>query len=1011
MFALGVGWGGATPSFLIQAWQTSEGLPHNSPTAACQAPDGYLWIATQSGVARFDGVRFENFTTADGLPNHQVQSMLVDSTGRVWLGTSRGVVVRENGQWHSPPGAWPEGAVWSIAETKDGSLWFGTEVGLWHLKSGILRTLTEGLPADPHVRWLQAASDGSLWIVCRSGIRRWDHGRVQPVPSLSALIENRELSGIVPTPDGKWILYGDCLFLQGEGEHWEDLSQAMPNAHGIHTACRVTLDGELWVATRNQGIACRKQGVWTRIDVDSGLSHDDVRALTHDSEGNIWACTNGGGINRIKHRRVHVFGVTEGLGRYVTTSLAADAAGGLWAGTDGGGVKRFIDGRFVSAYPESDLPTRYVWSLCPTRAGGLWIGTFRDGLIHWDGERASRITVTNGLFDNWIPALLEARNGDLWIGTHRGAVQRLRGGKLETVRSPPDGKISPITCLLEDRSGVLWVATAGDGLLRFKDGRWQEIGSAQGLPSTSVTSLCEDHEGRLWLGTAGGGLGLWQENSFKVWRTDCGLARNVVLQILDDSAGNLWLGTDLGLQRVAVSELLAIAAGASQHLVRSDVYSRGEGLPTPQFSSGHGNLTARSADGSLWFSLAAGAVQVGHDASEPLVRHLPLKIESVTAGGAALWNEERTPEQGNLSLEWPTAPLEFRFTVPSFSAPEKVRFRYRMEGLDETWRESEGRRFATFSSLPPGSFRFVVSAAHAGDAWSDDSISLGIVVHPRFWQTVWFRLAVVFSGMLGAAVFARWWALRRIRTRVSVLEQERRVQEERARIAQDLHDDLGSTLTEINFLGTLGAANANSPVTRVRLEGIIERAQRMAKSLDEIVWTVNPTNDWLPATVNYLCSRTQESLTVAGLRCRLEVADYLPQLALDSELRHHLLMALNEAVNNVMKHATANEVQLVIAYVNDQLHVTVTDDGCGFDPMLVSPARNGLSNLRKRLESAGGFCQVQSTAGQGSRVMFVMPLAQPVSKSRESPRSGGFLNHSSRIIMRRCKLKWPWRKS
>jgi signal transduction histidine kinase len=132
---------------------------------------------------------------------------------------------------------------------------------------------------------------------------------------------------------------------------------------------------------------------------------------------------------------------------------------------------------------------------------------------------------------------------------------------------------------------------------------------------------------------------------------------------------------------------------------------------------------------------------------------------------------------------------------------------------------------------------------------------------------------------------------------------------------------------------------------------------------------------------------------------------------LDSELRHHLLMALNEAVNNVMKHATANEVQLVIAYVNDQLHVTVTDDGCGFDPMLVSPARNGLSNLRKRLESAGGFCQVQSTAGQGSRVMFVMPLAQPVSKSRESPRSGGFLNHSSRIIMRRCKLKWPWRKS
>jgi ligand-binding sensor domain-containing protein len=695
----------AKPSFLIHAWQTSEGLPHNSPTGVCQGLDGYLWIATNSGLARFDGIRFEKFTTADGLPANQVQSLFVDSRGRVWVGTQQGVAVRQGGLWVTPPGVPRVGPVWSIGETRDESMWFGTEQGVWRLKDGKAGHVLDGLP-NPHVRHLQPASDGSLWIVCRNGICRWVDERLVAAPPLPSWAAGRELWGISPGPGGQWVLFGENVLLGGNGGEWDDLTKGMPAAGGIHIACVAGADDSLWVATRNQGLACRTNGLWTRIDAGSGLSHDDVRALMQDSEGNLWVCTNGGGINRVRHRRFEVFGVAEGLGRHVTTALVSDAAGNVWAGTDGGGVKRWVDGSFVSALPDNALPDSYIWSLCAGRDGSLWIGTFRHGVIRWKDGESTGISREEGLLDGWVPSLMESRSGQLWVGTHNGGVQRIEGMVPRSFRGSADGGAAPITGLLEDRAGVLWVATNGDGLMRRIDGRWETIGSARGLPSASVAALHEDETGRLWVGTAGGGLCLWRGDSFTVWDTRHGLACDAVLQVLDDSRGNLWLGTDVGLQRVGIDDLLEVAGGRRGRLGRADLYSRSEGLPSPQFSSGHGNLTTKTPDGSLWFSIAGGAVRIAPGDFAGPHEPLPLGIESVLAGGRLLWHHERPAVEGKLVMHWPVAPLEIRFAAPSFSAPEKLRFRHRLVGLEDQWRDAQGSRFATFSSLPPGRFRF-----------------------------------------------------------------------------------------------------------------------------------------------------------------------------------------------------------------------------------------------------------------------------------------------------------------
>ncbi len=971
-------------SFLTRYWLTTDGLPRNTPTKVCQAPDGDLWIASNAGISRFDGVRFENFSTRDGLPDNQVQCLFFDSKGRLWIGTRRGGAMREHGKWQTLGQEWLAGSCASIAETRDGSMWFASGNSVWRWKGGKAERLEH-----PQVHDLQAAVDGSLWIIGYSNISRWTEGQVEAVPELDRLVGGREIWGMTPADDGRWMVFGQGFLARGTGAQWENLVEGMPDAELKHLSCVAAADGSIWVATRNSGIACFKNGVWTRIDTNAGLSHDDVRFLMEDQEGNIWACTNGGGLDQVRHRRIEVFALKEGLGKQVTTALITDARGQIFAGTDGGGLKRLEGNAFVPALLENSEKERFVWSLCDDGAGGLWIGTFDQGLIHRQNGQRRILTTRDGLTSNWIHGLHLDRAGDVWIGTHNGGIQRIHNGVLLTERGSQGGPEIPVTGFLERRDGELWAYTAGNGILRRSGHQWQPLDGAQGLPNTTVGALHEDEQGRVWVGIAGRGLAFWNGQGYSFCDVGHGLASDIVSQILDDSRGNLWLGTQIGLQRFSMQDLLAVATGSRENLVTANLYGREEGLPLPQFSSGHGNMAVKARDGGLWFSMAAGAVRVPPKTDESPEVPLPLRIQSVETDGRTLWHYEWDTRK-LLELENLKGAVEFHFAAPSFNNPEKLRFRYRLAGLNDSWMDNDGRRMVAFPTLPPGKFRFEVSAARPGSGREDAIAGIDFRIKPKFWQTWWFLAACIFCGSAAVAMSARWWSLRRVGRRMAILEQERKVEGERARIAQDLHDDLGATLTEINFLGVLGASHANSPATRDRLEGIVERAQRMAKSLDEIVWTVNPANDSLSSTVNYLCSRAQESLSSANLRCRLEVAEELPAIVLDSELRHHLLMAVNEAVNNVMKHASATEVRLSIRHQHGSLVVTIADDGCGFDPDAVEEGRNGLGNMRKRMESEGGSCVILSQPGQATQVILTFPVSRGNGKPRRiSTPSGG----------------------
>lgn len=955
----------AAPAFLNRVWQTSEGMPSNVVSDVAQDADGYLWLATGSGVARFDGLRFDVERAERGLPDNQVICLVVDRGDRVWAGTRRGLAWRDDrGNWRTVEEG-PGEAVWALHESEDGAVWAGTERGPWRVsREGRAERIDLG-EATPDVRAFADDGEGGMWVLTRVELLR--RAADETVAREEGPWRGHELWGLSRDASGRLLLSGEGVLLRGGPGGWEDLSAGIPEAEeSVNVRCSEGPDGVLWVSTRNRGLLFREGGRWAVWDTNSGLSLDDSRALWIGRDGLVWAGTNGGGLNRLRRRPFDVFGASEGLGRTVASAVAEDAGGTVWVGTDGSGLFRFDGEGFVPAFTGRLVPPDgFVWSLQAARDGALWIGTFRDGLFRWkDGVLGKP---EGDLPENWIPALHEARDGSLLVGMRWSGLARVAGGRVFRDPDGPHAGGLSLTDVLEDREGGIWVASSGEGLVRWKEGRWDWLSVGRELPGPALNVLHESPDGDLWIGTSGMGLVRHRDGNFVGWRKADGLLSDTVVQIVEDGEGFLWLGTDAGLQRVSPGELerQRVSGGTVSGLR----LSREDGLPTPQFSAEHGNLSLRARDGSLWFCLAAGVVRVDPDRLPAAPPPPVVRIEAVETDAGPL-----SPDRPAEGIPPGSGPLRIRFSSPGFVAPARLPFRHRLVGLEDEWRDAEGARVVSYPSLPPGDYRFEVMAANHDGVWSAAPAAVEVRILPYYWQTPLFRAAVALASLGLCAWGVRRWSLRRIRRKVVRLQQERRVEMERARIARDLHDELGASLTEINFLGTLAGGSLPEGGAREKVAGIVERARRMAKSLDEIVWTVNPANDTLASTAHYLCSRAGESLAAAGLRCRFEVADDLPGVMLDSERRHHLLMAVNEAVNNAMKHAGASALHLAVGCGGDGVVVRIRDDGRGFDPAAVPEDRNGLRNLRRRMEAVGGRCEISSVPGTGTTVTLVVPL-------------------------------------
>ncbi len=430
--------------------------------------------------------------------------------------------------------------------------------------------------------------------------------------------------------------------------------------------------------------------------------------------------------------------------------------------------------------------------------------------------------------------------------------------------------------------------------------------------------------------------------------------------------------------RVSTAELRACARG-EQDTLRSRSFGRSDGLPAAVSTTEFNPNCCRARDGRLWFATANGIAGLDPAAVRADARPPAVFVENLLVNGTA-WEDlaafARAAHPGApLRLAPGARTLEFHYSALSLTAPERMRFAYRLDELDADWVEAGGERSAIYRYVPPGEYLFRVKACNSDGVWNETGATLAVHVTPHFWQTGWFLGGLGLATAAGVAFMVRSMTHRRVRRRLERLERQRELERERARIAQDLHDDLGAGLTEIGLTSEL-VQDATLPreETRGYAQEIAARARELVAALDEIVWAVNPRNDSLPAVAAYFCQFAQHLSQPAGLRCRLDIAPALPDLPLDADQRHNLFLAFKEAIHNVVRHARAQEIRLAVAMEGRELIVRLRDDGEGFTPGPTAVGEDGLGNMRHRLRHLGGSCEVSSAPGRGTEVTFRLPL-------------------------------------
>ncbi len=750
-----------------EAWGVEQGLPQNSVQAILQGRSGYLWLGTEEGLVRFDGVRFVVFDRRNtaGFTDNYVSALLEDRHGTLWIGTRQGGVIRYAAGIFTAltkKDGLPSDFVRCLAEDSQGRVWLGTDAGLalWTGKGFERFTVREGLSSDA-VRSICEDAEGNLWIGTRGGgLDRFRDATFTAYRRSDGLPSDDVWCTLAARDGTLWIgTAGSGLAHMIHGRF-----TTVTAADGLHSdfvgALLEDRHGNLWVGTDGGGVSRLSAGRWVSYTTKEGLSNDFVQSLLEDREGNLWIGTQGGGINRLEDQKFTLLSAREGLSRDAVWSISEDRQGAMWIGTLGGGLNR-LDADGIRVFTTRDgLPSDAVWSTLDASDGSLWIGTRGGGLARYKDGRFTTFGTAEGLPASIILCLLEDRRGVLWVGTSAG-LARLDGNRFRAFTTRDGLPNDSILSLLESRQGVLWIGTRG-GLSRRVEEKFSNLTTAQGLSNDTIFDLHEDAGGEVWCGTAGGGIDRIGPGRIRSYGSHDGLFDDLVYRILEDSLGNFWMSCNRGIFRVNRRDFDRYDRGQIRS-IPSTAFSRADGLRNPECNGGFQPAGWKSRDGRLWFPTIAGAAVID-PAHIPVNKVLPpVVLEDLFVDGRP-W-----PLRAGSRIPAGKGNFEFRYTGLSFAAPERVGFRYRLEGFDAAWIDAGNRRIAYYTNLPSGSYTFRVSASNDSGVWATEAASYSFFVEPRFYQTSWFfLLCVVAAGIVGEGAYVL--RVQRLKARQRVLE-------------------------------------------------------------------------------------------------------------------------------------------------------------------------------------------------------------------------------------------------
>ena len=893
----------------------------------------------------------------------------------LWAGAEEGDLIRISGNqervYTIPNLGGQAPYVRDFAETPDGVLWLHTA------ESRLIRFANEQCTVvsdswnlrGTNVNSIWTDSFGILWIGTDRELARYESGKFTTVwsdadePHFSVDVIGRAKLGIWVAGNGRLRLFAR--------DHWEKDYGTFPWSKGVLTCMVEDRERQVWAGTYGSGLyRYNTNGQWLQIGRAAGLPGNEVRSLHVDQEGNVWAGTEGRGLARLKPAIFLSYGRAQGLGSDLVTSLCEGDDGELWIASNGEGIDRLKNGNINHYKANEGLSNECVWTVIRDQKKHLWAGTWGGGLFKFEGGRFTPFGMQNGL-GQIVCGLYEDSKSRLWVGQvwNEGSITCLENGSPSSYTLPTSQRRSDARAFVEDKFGNVWIGTRGDGLYRLRDGIMTRFSHESGLVSDFILSLYADADGVLWIGTRDG-LTRMQNGRGVSFTMKDGLIDNAICFITEDEAAHLWFGSGNGVFEVNKA-ILNQSRTATHAPIIFHGFTRADGLPSMDCTSGCQPAGCKTRDGRIWFPTVNGLAvvdprKVPFNPIPPAVLIEELFVEKTdTATSAENRNSRRTEyELGSgasktdeqLQVSPGNARFEFHFTGLSLTAPEKVQFRYKLEGLEKEWVDAGPQRTALYSYLPPGHYTFRVLACNNDGVWNEKGATLAIILLPHFWQTWWFRtLLCVAAALLLVGIYE-------IR-----LAAQRRLLRLRLRIARDLHDEVGSNLGSIALLSEVGK-NGNAKEEDFEIRRI---ALSTIDSLRDIVWFLDPASDNM-SDLQLKMKDTARTM-LPGISFDFSAPEETNGARPPLELRRNLFPIYKEILHNVAKHSRAGHVQIEVQNTARLFRLRVRDDGQGFDEHTIRPG-NGLKNLRRRTAEMGGKIEIETRPGEGTVITVTAPI-------------------------------------
>lgn len=956
-----------------------DGLPGDAVYSILQSSDGFIWLVCNGGLARYDGISTRIYGSENtSYQGSTLYEMHEDSRGNYWLPTiGEGLVKFQDGDFthYGKDQGLNSDIIKALAISHGDTVWIGTYgAGIQAFYGDtVVATYTTQNGLINNQVWRMIVDDQNrLWVGTNGGISILENGSFTNFTAKNGLPYN-VIRGLTQMENGDvWVgtdKEGVVVFKNDKPTTYYNTDNGLNNDFPQYFA-QNPADGSIWIANHGNGIDRFYNGTFEAMTAADGLVSDLSTFITFSKEGLAFIGSEAG-VSILKKRKIDVVDEAQGLSEEFLINVNEDSSGTVWVGTEGKGFNyKTENGWGVIEYP-TKLTNGYASGGAVDRDGNIWFNTKGTGTVKIEDYKiAASYSTENGLLADFARGLAFDQNNNAWIGTNDGVNVVHQNGEIESFTTENGLPHNFVMTAISASDGSIWVGTFGGGAARFKDGHISVFDTSNGLLTNKVYVLMEDSRGHIWMSGSYGGLSLFDGIEITNFTPEDGLPTPGFNALAEDDFGNLWLGDGGGIYKIKMQDLYDVKEGKSA-FIPSVHYTTEDGFPSQTLDVGYSSTAIKQSNGDILFATNDGIAVI-----HPQKLSEPAPVISTYIDQIAVNGIPKNPDLP-ITIQPENNSLEITYSAFNFSAPSKTKFRVKLSGINNDWVQMGQRKTVYYDFLPDGEYTFQVAATNADGQWKSEVAELQFQVLPPFYKTWWFMgiLILSFGGIIAGAVRIRY------RIKVNKLNRElavkQKLEKERERISRDLHDNVGSQIT--NLITGLEISNLHIKKNEKDqaislLESLDADARSAMTELRETIWLLDQKKVKISTFETHLKGFIKrQNYALNGLKIHFE-----SHLSNDNELEPtqslHLLRIIQESLNNCRKYACATHFKITTIQKNGSIKIHLKDDGKGMNTDKCIGKGNGLKNIQRRVKEMDGALQIKSIPGKGTEIIISIPI-------------------------------------